>query len=199
MSPELVVPDGDLETERRRLGMDTVGPTDHQRVAVCHSQAPGRVDQALQLLSDQRRRVAGLDRQARIDDVGAGQPEVDEPGCVADRLPGRPEERDHVMVGLVLDLPHPLQIATGAANGDDRPFGDPLPSVPRLADLLLDCQPGVQLVLVTPDRAHLRPRVPIDHSLPLVVDPVLPGRARDRRETRRRLSQLADSPSAAKS
>jgi hypothetical protein len=60
MPSQLVEPDGQLETERRRFRMDTVRPPDHDRVPIPDCLRPDHVDQTAKLFIEQIARVLDL-------------------------------------------------------------------------------------------------------------------------------------------
>mgnify|MGYP000986166168 CR=1 FL=1 len=79
-------------------------------------------------------------------------------------------ERAAFATGFVLrgergfDLAHAVEIAGRGANRRHRLFRYPAAPCPRLANRLLDVEPPVDLGPITPNRAHLRQRIPIDHA-----------------------------------
>src|SRR5690606_9657732 len=91
-----------------------------------------------------------------------------------DGLTRRPEEGDHVVVGLALDLLHPLQVATRLADLRHRLRGHHPALGPGLADRDLDPQPEVDLVPLAPDAAHLRPGVSLDPAVPPSIGSTTP-------------------------
>ena len=64
MAPHLGDPDGQLEAERGRLGVDAVRAPDHQRALVRHGLAREHRLQAVQVASQHIGSLEQLDRQA---------------------------------------------------------------------------------------------------------------------------------------
>ena len=67
-------------------------------------------------------RIAQLQREGRVDDVGGRQPVVEPAALLADELGHRLGEREHVVMGAALDLADPLDVDAGAARGQPRPL-----------------------------------------------------------------------------
>jgi hypothetical protein len=67
---ELERPDGELQSERRRLGVDAVRPADRQREPVLFGSGDHGVECAVEPAKDQVTRRAQLERKRGVDDVG---------------------------------------------------------------------------------------------------------------------------------
>ena len=75
---DLERPARELEPERRRLGVDRVGAAHHHRAGL--DRAPGSTSAAMSRSASRSERLAGgpqLERERRVDDVAAGQAEVE--------------------------------------------------------------------------------------------------------------------------
>ena len=81
---ELERPDGELEAERRRLGVNAVRAADRQRQPVLLGALHDRVEGAVDPGQDELAGRADLERERRVDDVRRGQP-------VVEPAPGGPE------------------------------------------------------------------------------------------------------------
>ena len=103
-----------------------------------------------------------LERQTCIDDIGAGQSEMNEPRSVTDAFAGCLEEGDDIVVGFALDLLHSLKIARSGADLLNCPIWYAAPAVPRFADRKLNAQPAADLEFVAPDPPHLWPGIAAD-------------------------------------
>jgi hypothetical protein len=92
---------------------------------------------------------------------------MDESSVWTNRLTGCPQEGNNVVIDLPLDLAHAVEIAGGSANCGHGVVRDPTPAVPGLAHGLLDREPRVDPLSLTPIRAHFRAGVTIDHDCAL--------------------------------
>ena len=120
---ELEGPAGQLEAQRRRLGVDGVGPAHHHRAGL----GPGPRDQRTQEpVHGPQQQVAGgpqLERQRGVDDVAAREAEVEVAALGADRLGDLADEGDDVVVGGPLDLGDPGDVDPGALVDDGERVG----------------------------------------------------------------------------
>ncbi len=139
-------------------------PADHQRLAVLQGLPSDRIDRGIEPRQELVDGVYRLHCQRGVDDVRAGQPEVDETRRLANGLAGRAQKGDHVVIGLALDLLHPLDITTRLTNGRHGGGRNDAAGCPCLADRLFDSEPLVDLVLLAPNRAHLGQGVAFDHA-----------------------------------
>ena len=102
---ELQRPERDLGAERRRLGVDPVGPPDHHRVQVLPGEVDHRGQQRARRLDDDVERVAHRPAQRGVDDVRRRQAVVDPgPGRRADALLHHVDEGGDVVVGRALPV-----------------------------------------------------------------------------------------------
>ncbi len=101
---ELEGPRGQLQPERQRLGVDTVGAAHLQRAGVLARPGHDGADGSIEALQDEVGGGATLQGQAGVDDIGAGQAVVQEAAFVAHRLGDLGDEGDHVVVGRQLQL-----------------------------------------------------------------------------------------------
>ena len=113
---DLERPAGELEPERRRLGVDASGsgPSSRSRPRL----GPGR---STPRGADRSPRAAARPAarswraRRRVDDVAARQPEVEVAALGPDGLGDLADERDDVVVGRPLDLGDPLGVDAGAS------------------------------------------------------------------------------------
>ena len=107
---------------------------------------------------------AQLEREPGVDDVAAGQAEVEVAALGADRLGDLADEGDDVMVGRPLDLEDPVDVDAGARLEDRERLGRDLATGGLGAgDRELDPEHRLEPGRVGPDRAHLGERVARDH------------------------------------
>ena len=122
-------------------------------------------EQAVAVERAAARRPRGAGARARVDDVAAGQPEVEVAALGPDRLGDLADERDDVVVGRPLDLGDPRRrrraraiSSAASASGGTWPRADwaraTASSTRSIASKRAD---------VRPDRAHLGERVARDH------------------------------------
>jgi hypothetical protein len=91
--------------------MHAMRAADRDRPSMFDGAASDRLNQHLKAGEKEVCRISCLDPEARVDDVRGRQAEVDEARCITDGLADGPEEGDHIMVRLALDLLHALEIA----------------------------------------------------------------------------------------
>jgi hypothetical protein len=152
---------GQLDAERRGLGLDAVGAPDHDRLHVLARAARERVHQLVRPAQHDLPRVAQLQGERRVEHVRGGQPEVDPAARVACGLRQDVDERGHVMVGDLLAL---LGGFDGERRGADGVQVGGRGPVHLLARGHLDAAPGLHLRLVRPYGADLRAGVARDHA-----------------------------------
>ena len=105
-----------------------------------------------------------LEREAGVDDVAAGQAEVQVATLRPDRLGDLADERDDVVVGRPLDLGDPLDVDARARLERGERLGRDLAAGGLGAgDGELDPEHRLEARRVGPDRAHLGERVARDH------------------------------------
>ena len=166
-------PAGELEPERRRLGVDSVRAPDRDRVAMLLGPGDDRREGALDALQHEGSGLPDLQRQRSVQHVRRGQAVVEPAALLAQLLRDRVDERGDVVMRARLDLRHPL----GTRRYRPRPDrGDRLRRHdPRLGPPLerrqLDVEPPAQLRLVRPDRRHGRAGVARNHSSESSVPP----------------------------
>ena len=164
------MPHRQLEPEGHRLGVNTVRAADHHGVLVLERPLLDGVGQPLQVLHEKLGRLDHQERQRRVDDVVAGQAQVDVPGVRPDVLGDVGDEGDHVVLDRRLDLAHARDLVTrlrpdtgGRLLRDQPPVGE------RVAHRQLDVEPSLELVLVVPDAGHLGARITGNHPGPLIM------------------------------
>ena len=101
---DLERPAGELEPERRRLGMHRVGAAHHHRAGVLAGARDERVDEPVRASRSRSPAARNWSASAGVDDVAAGQPEVEPAALGADALGDLADERDDVVVGGRLEL-----------------------------------------------------------------------------------------------
>ena len=152
---------GELDAERRRLGLDAVRAADHQRVDVLARARGKRVDQLVRAAQDDLARRAQLERERGVEHVRRRQPEVDPAARVARGLGQDVDERGDVVVGDLLAL---LRRLDGEGRGADRVELGGRRTVHLLARGDLDLPPRLHPRLVGPDGADLGAGVARDHA-----------------------------------
>ncbi len=166
VAPHLQCPEGELEAERRRLGVDPVGAPDHRRVAELPSP---NGDRRLQLRGSVEDQVAGLHQrhgEGGVDDVARRKAVVDPPSCRRpDALLHDVDEGRDVVVGDRLALVHGLGVEARPIADRGRVLpGDDAEIGPRLAGEHLHLEPGAEAMVVGEERRHLGQRVAGDHG-----------------------------------
>ena len=166
IAAELLAPHQALEAEGDRLGMDAVGASHHRRQAMLLRLVPRGAADALQRADQAAARLADLERERRVHQVGGGHPGMKVARVRTRRLRDHGQERDHVVLDLGLDLTH-------ARHVDPRRGADPLGGAgrdlaarfARRGDGELDLQPALEPAGVAPYLLHLGSRVARDHGL----------------------------------
>jgi hypothetical protein len=108
---------GELDAERRRLGLDAVRAADHQCVDVLSRALCERLDQLVRAAQDDLARLAELERERRVEHVRRGEAEVDPAPGVARGVAQDVHEGGDVVVGHLLAL---LRRLHGERRGPDR-------------------------------------------------------------------------------
>ena len=123
-------------------------------------------DEPVRVVEEPAARGAELERERRVDDVAAGQAEVEVPALGSDRLGDLRHEGDDVVVGGALDLGDARR--RRRAPGPRSPRGPPSGTRPRRhlgpADRELDLEHPLEARLLRPHGAHLGQRVARDHA-----------------------------------
>ena len=166
-------PAGELEPERRRLGVDPVRAA-HQIVSRCSSaRATTAAKARSRPSSSERPGVLHGERERGVDHVGRRQPVVEPAAFLARPSGDDVDERGDVVVRLALDLgdalgrrhDRPLADRRDRLGGDDADLG------PALEGSQLDLEPAPQLLALRPDAAHGRAGVARDHRCILGAAP----------------------------
>ena len=159
-------PAGQLEPERRRLGVDAVRAPDRDRLAVLLRPGDDGRECALDPVEHERARFADLQRQRRVEHVRRGQAVVEPAPLLAQLLRDRVDERSDVVVGARLDLGDALGARRHRPRPDrvDRLVRDDPDLRPPVERGQFDVEPPAQLRLVRPDRRHGRAGVARNHS-----------------------------------
>jgi hypothetical protein len=156
---------GELQPERRRLGVDAVRPPDAERVAVLVRPGGDGVERAVDAGEQQPPGLLDLERERRVDDVGGGEAVV-EPASLLAQLGGHGvDEGGGVVVRPSLQLRDTLGGRRRRALADrrDRVRRDGARLGPALQRGQLDVEPAGELALVRPDGRHGRAGVARDH------------------------------------
>ena len=170
VSARLGMPEGRLEPEGGRLGVDAVGAADHQRLLVGEGEPAERLAEALEAVEQQVGGALELERERGVDDVRRRQPQVDEPGVRADGLLELGEKGDDVVARGGLELVDPPGVdPRRAADPLDRLARDPAPPRVHLADGQFDLEPGGVPRRRAPQGAHLVARVAGNHAAALKI------------------------------
>ena len=130
---QLERPAGELEPEGRRLGMDAVRAADLQRLAVLLGARRDDCEGAVETREDQRARLADLQRERGVDDVGGGEAVVEPAALLAELLGDGVDEGGGVVVERRLELGDPLRRRrVSPGRRAQRPHRARLPARPRL-------------------------------------------------------------------
>ncbi len=152
---ELHQPAEQLESEGRRLGVHAVRSADRRRVAVLLGPREQRGVDRVDVVEQDPSRVSELERQSRVDDVGRREPVVKPASVLTHLLGDGLGEREHVMVGAILDLADPGHVDAGPlAHGRDRVGRHDAQLGPARHRRDLNVQPPGEPALVRPDGAH---------------------------------------------
>ncbi len=152
---------GELDPERRRLGVDPVGAPDTQRVA--RGRGPAcrqRVHEVRASGQDDVGDRLQLEGQAGVEDVARGEPVMDPAPGRAGGLGEDVDERRRVMVGDLLALVDCVDRERGVADRLELLGGR---AVHLLAGGDLDLAHRLEAGMVGPDLGHRGPRVALDH------------------------------------
>ena len=160
----LVNPAGQLEAEGGRLAVDPVRAADAERVLVLDGPLRDRRFEPLEIILDDPRGVANLERRSSVPDVGGGQSVVDPARLGAERVGDRLQERQRVVVNLDLVAVDVGDVVAGVGGNQIGVFArdDPLVG-PGVDDGDLDIEPAPPLGVIGPERGHLRALVAGDH------------------------------------
>ena len=101
-------PAGELEPERRRLGVDAVRAPHAQRLAVLLGPHDDGAEGPVEALEHERARFLHGERERRVEHVGRGEPVVEPASLLAEPLRDGVDEGGDVVVRLALDLGHAL-------------------------------------------------------------------------------------------
>ncbi len=97
-------PAGELEPERRRLGVHSVGAPDRQCLSMLVRARNHGPQRALDAGQDEGARLAELECESGVEDVGRGEAVVEEPATLAELLGDRVDEGGDVVLSLGLEL-----------------------------------------------------------------------------------------------
>jgi hypothetical protein len=124
-----------------------------------------RLAQSFQVGQQQVRARHALQRQRGVEQVRRGQPAMNEPPRRSHMHRHLFQERDDVVVGALLVLPHLLDIEPRPrANFLRIRLGNHPDLRHALAGQHLDLEPMVQLRFLAPQSGHLLPRITGNHS-----------------------------------
>jgi hypothetical protein len=171
VAAELGMEGGKLEAEGGGLRLDAVAAADAGRVLVLEGPPLECCQHPVHVVQQEIGRPAELDRQRGVQEVGGGEPPVQEPGRLAADLLDMGEKGNHVVPRRLLDGVHPARV--------DQPLTLLLGTAPEACDRVrghhallghglgggqLDLQPDRELLLGREDARHLRAAVAWDHS-----------------------------------
>ena len=163
-SVDLERPAGQLQPERRGLGVHGVGAAHHRRVGLGAGARDEHGQEPVAVAEEPLAGRAELERETRVDDVAAGQAEVEIATLRTDRLGDLRHEGDDVVVGRALDLGDPVDVDAGAGLDGLEGFGrDQATRGLRPGDRELDPEHLLEAGALGPDGAHLGQRVAADH------------------------------------
>jgi len=162
---ELERPARELESEGGRLGVDGVGAAHDPGVGVLTRPLAKHRDGRVELPDQQLASGLALERQTGVDDIGAGEPQVEPAALLAHRLGDLAHEGDDVVVGGPLDLGDPFDVhPPPGLDGLDRGRGHRTLRRERMEHRDLDPEHRLEARLVAPHGAHPRQRVAGDHA-----------------------------------
>ena len=146
-------PTGELEPERRRLGVDAVGAPHADRLAVLLRPRDDGAEGAVDPLEHERPGVLDGERERRVEHVRRRQPVVEEAALLAQSLGDGVDEGGDVVVRLALDLGDRSGVGTTARSriAATRLAWDGANLGPALEGSQLDVEPAPQL-LASPTR-----------------------------------------------
>ena len=159
------IPQGHLEAEGDRFGMDAVGPADHQGLLVPEGLFFQDGQQLVDVGQEDVRGLFQKHGQGGVEDVRGREPHVDETGIGPYEFRHAGEEGDYVVLDGPLDLVDAVDVETRLLlDRPERLSGD----VPLLRQSLtgedLDVQPLLESVLRAPDGLHFLARISRDHD-----------------------------------
>ena len=159
-------PAGELETERRRLGVDAVRAADRQCLAMLLGARDDGDERAVDPGEDQRAGVADLKRERGVEDVGGRQAVVEPAPLLAETLGDGVDEGGDVVVRARLDLGDALRASERRARSRivvDRLARHDAGLGPAVQRGELDLEPAREPRFVRPDRRHGRAGVARNH------------------------------------
>ncbi len=141
-----------------------MGAAHHQRLRLGPRSADEGAQQPVAVPQEELARGAKLEGKGRIDDVAAGQAEVEVAPLRSDRLGDMADEGDDIVIGGLLDLGDPLGIdGCPLLHGRERLRRNGGTSRLGTSDGELDPEHLLESGPVGPDRAHLGEGVAADH------------------------------------
>src|SRR5262245_25159188 len=93
-----------LQAERRGLCVNPMRSADNDGVLELTSALFQHIEQAIEILKDNLRRIARLQRHGGVQDIGRSQAEMEETGCRTDVLGDRRRKGDDVVLHFGFDL-----------------------------------------------------------------------------------------------
>jgi hypothetical protein len=162
---ELGIGDGELQSERGRLGMHAVAPADGERVLVLEGPGFQRGEQTVEIGDEDIGRLDQLDVEAGVEHVGGGQPRMEETRLGPHMLGDRGEEGDHVVLHFALDLVDAGDVEAAALpDRVRRMLGDLAKLGHRLGGIGLNPEPDAEFRLRLPEVSHFGAAVAWDHA-----------------------------------
>ena len=105
----------------------------------------------VQLRQQQVSCFSDLHCEARIDDIGTRESQVNEPGGFPNGFARRSQKRYEIVVGLEFNFMHPIQIAGRASDHSDGVLGYDPALAPGFADGFFHLEPAPDLATVGPE------------------------------------------------
>ena len=142
-------------SEGDRLRMNIVRSANHDGVPILQRALTKHRSQFLEVTKQQVHGINQLQRQSGVDYIRTGQSQVDPARIFADSFREISQKRDHVMLGLLLDLENSRQFECGTPDRRKRFRRHATFLGPGFRYGDFDFQPASVLVFVRPDSPHL--------------------------------------------
>ena len=162
---ELGVMPGELQPERRRLGMHAVAAGDHRRQLVLEGSLFEHRQHRIEVGAQQVGGLSQLHREASVEDVARRHTLVYEARLGANMLGEVGQKRDRLVMHLALDVEDARDVKGAAlAHRLCSALRNDAELFLRLAGKGLDVELDAEIVIRLPDLGHLQAAVPRDHD-----------------------------------
>ena len=104
IAPHFVVPEGHLDSEGDRFGMDAMGAADHRGIPVLEGALFDCFHEPADVVDDEVARLLEKHGKGSVEHVRGGKPQMDEAGIVADVVGHRGEKGDDIVLDDLLYL-----------------------------------------------------------------------------------------------